>query len=696
VVAPFKAVDCYATLRAKTASGGEGTLFRIALLGPALESVRYTYERRLGCGDAFLVAHLSPTSPEFKTLERLRDVDEVTIFARDPQSTAQASYPHEPVPAFDSSVHVRVWTGRLAAVRFDPIRAGRIEIEAEGYVRILDETQATAAGVSSLFLGKTISEIASALFPVSGVFGTEIETGGRMSTLLDEFDAAGQTKRGVIDALAEIGGPMIDWGVDRRRFFWMRSRNNPFHQPADYLDTVGAETDLEDVSLQRDLRGVKSVVQVFGAKSSATGPRISGLFTSNLGVTKYGARQEDVVRDDVRNFFTLSTVGRAILRERLTVPTRVRATIPADVRYRLDEKALRPVVVRIGRQTPVSYMSVQTAQPTNSPSGFALRLTRAGSGVIVVVHPATIPLVAPYLCEVVRKQKSNPTVGQRFTILSSAISTSSTTPTFRLVVVNPAGTVRVDLEAWNGTSVVTVVSYTPPASLVDVTAAFAGEILAGSGKIWRDGVVVASAAAAGVGFSSGGLSVVGANESATADFDDAEVCEVAFWINVAARDNTHPIWALVGAHTSALGRLTTEIGKVINIVYIPFWEGVGGLGLETKGNFSGNPQAVSKSLIFGTTSWVAGLVAHAAGGTLSPLAFDASWGDGDLYGGSPIVYPDSLEREWRDADGWRTEIEGALADSSISRPIAEIEARLAALENARKTETGSISSPALS
>jgi len=693
VVAPFKAVDCYVTLRAKSASGGEGLLFRIALLGPALESVRYTYERRLGCNDALVVAHLSPSSPEFQTLERLRDVEEVTIFARDPQSTAQASYPHEPVPAFDSSVHVRVWAGRLASVRFDPIRAGRVEIEAEGYVRILEETQ---AAINPVFLGKTIAEIVSALFPVSGILGTEIETGGRMGTLLDEFDATGQTKRAAIDSLADIGGPSVDWGVDRRRFFWMRSRNNPFHQTADYLDSAGAETDLEDVSVARDLRGVKTVVQVFGAKSSPTGPRISGLFTSTLGVARYGARQEDVVREQVRNFFTLSTVGRAVLRERLTVPTRVRATIPADVRYRLDEKSLRPVVVRMGRQTPGSFMSAQTAQPTAAPSGFALRLTRTGSGAIVLIHPAAVPLVAPYYCEVVRKQKSNPTTGQRFTILSSAISTSSTTPSCRLVVVNPAGTVRVDLEAWNGASVVTVVSYTPPASLVDVTAAFAAEVLAGSGKIWRDGVAVATGTAAGVGVTSGTLSVVGSNESATADFDDAEVCEVAFWINTAARDNTHPIWSALGAHTSALSRLSTEIGKVVNIVYVPFWEGVGGLGLHTKGNFSGTPQAVSTSLILGTTSWVAGLVGRAAGGTISPLAFDAGWGNGDLYGGSPIVYPDSLQREWRDAEGWRTEIEGALADSSISRPIAEIEARLASLENARKTETGSISSPALS
>lgn len=681
MVAPFKAVDCYVLVTSASQSGVEGLLLKAAFLHQSLVSVRYTYERRFGCRAATISVHRDKAHPEFLALERLDNIGQVAVFARDPQSLAQAQHPLEPGVAFDTTAYLRIWSGRVATLRAD-YHLGKMEIEAEGFATQLEETVPVG---TTLFVGQTIAQIATAI--VQG-FTVDIETTGRMATIVDEFDATGRSVAESIESLTDIAGPTVDWGVNRNRVFFMKARSNPFHQSGGYLDSVGAETEIEEVEIERDLRGLRTQLQVTGAKDSVSGFRITALFESALGIARFGARREDLVRDDVRSPYLLAQVGNALLRERLIAPTRLRVKVQGDVRYRLDEKSLRPIVLRTGRSTPVSYASGQLTAPGAAASGFAVRLTRSGGGFIIAFHPDNLhagPLA--YYAEVVRKGITSPSVGQRFTIIASPANVSPTNPAFRLVVTNPAGTVNVILEAWNGTAVVTVTTYVPPASLVGVIAAWGVQMRPGSGAIFRDGVQVAFATAASVGVETTNISGIGANEDLL-DFDDAEVTDFGFWgILDRVGTPTHPIWVQLGAHTTAIQRWMTELGKPL-FCWLPFWEGQG-TTIETIGNYSGNPQARTLSTLNGAATWVPGLVQRAGGGRVGPpVVQDARWGNGDLYGGSPIASPDSLEREWGADSGWTSEIEGGLGGSSLSRPLADLEARIAALETGRRLDTG--------
>lgn len=683
MVAPFKSVDCYVLVSSASLSGVEGLALKAAFLHQSLVSVRYTYERRFGCRAATIVVHRDKDNPEFLALERLDNIGQVGIYARDPQSLAQASHPLEPLPAFDTTAYIRIWSGRVATLRAD-YHLGKMEIECEGWATQAEETVPVG---TQLYTGQTVAVIAAGVVASLGMT-TDIETTGRMATVVDEFDASGRSVAETIESLADIAGPTVDWGVNRDRIFFMKSRSTPFHQSGGYLDSVGAEAEIDAVEIERDLRGLRTQLQVTGAKDSVTGARVTFLFDSALGIARFGARREDILREDVRSPYLLSQVGNALLRERLVAPTRLRVKVQGDVRYRLDEKSLRSVVLRTGRFTPVSYMSAQTTAPGASVSGFAVRLVRASSSYIVAVHPDNLHALPPaYYPEVVRKGITSPSVGQRYTIMASPANASPTNPAFRIVVTNPAGTVNVVLEAWNGTSIVTVTTYVPPASLVGVIAAWGVQMRAGSGAIFRDGVQVAFAAAAGVGLETTNITGIGANQLLT-DFDDAEVTDFGFWgLLDRVGVPTHPIWGQLGAHTTAIQRWMTELGKPL-FCWIPFWEGQG-TTLETIGNYSGNPQARTLSTLNGGATWVTGLVQRAGGGRIGPpVVQDARYGNGDSYGGSPIALPDSLEREWNADSGWTSEIEGGIGGSSLSRPLADLEARIAALETARRLETG--------
>lgn len=678
----FQPTDCYVLITAST-----GAPLLAALSHPALLEVGYTYERRFGCRTARVRVARALTHPEAVVISQVKTLGHLAIFARDPQGIAQASHPYEPPPPFDTTQYVRVWLGRVASVSFSRDRK-ELVVEGEGFAHLLDESMVGEV----TFTSQTIAQIATSVVGGTGLT-LDIESTGRMATVVDELVASGKTRREVLDTLAEIGGPAVDWGVNRNLVFFMRARNNPFHQSAGFLDSVGGEADMADASFERDLRGVRSEIEVVGAKSSPTGPRIrTGLLRSSVAISRFGVRHEDVLREDVRSRGALAAIGRSILRERAFAPVRVRARVGQDVRYRMDEKSLRAVVLRTGAPAPASYASGQVNQPDASSSGFAVRVVAAGAGFILVPTPGGLPTTMPAYVEVVRRTASAPAGATRYTLFTCPFFFNPTVPAFRLVHTSAGANGSIVLEGWTGSAIGTVATYALPSGIVATKAAFGAQVRAGSGAIYRDGVSVATGSLAGFGQLGGTLYGLGLNEVGL-DFDDAEYQDFAVWIGPGAdRAVGHPIFTALGTHAEAIRRSYSDPGVCVMISWLPFWEGQTSKATILSGlDLTGGVQPRSTATFGGLFGWVAGLVAKAGGGMFNPyptLSLDRRWGDGDLYGGSPIIHPDNLERSWTDGRGWQTEIDGNLASPSVGRPIAEIHQRLVALESARAQETG--------
>jgi hypothetical protein len=659
--------DCYVLI------GTEGGVAcDVGLMQGEIRSLRYTYQARGGCGIADITARRDFSGPELKTLERLKTKGELAIFAEDPKLAANV-HPWEPSLTFDDSLYFRAWAGRLTEVEADAV-TGSLRLQAEGWVKALDAYTYFGAPFEGVTVASIITTLVSTGAPSSPITDgviktTAISTAGRMSMKVDSIDLDGQPVRDAIERALELVGPQATYGIDRNRRFWTDYRSNPFHLSGGRLEFFAGDTRLSELEVERSLARTKTIVRVFGAKDPVLLARPFVEVSSTLGISKFGSRREVVLRDDTDNLGILSLVGQAVLRAKNFAVLRARARLGSERISGLDLGPLPAVVLQNRTAAPESYASESRKAP-NSPTGFAGRFTRASSQYALIFVPDTAPVPIPYHYEVVRKSASEPSVSQRFTIATASLNAVPGQPAWRLVEFNSAGTRQMLVEQWNGSTVVAVLTYAIPASLVGLTIAWGVSIDSSNRlSLFRDGTSVAGPTAGFSAPTAANLWALGTDQ-AIANFDDSTMTEACCWNTARTTSN---FLSILGAHTVALRRF---LGSTLRS-YTPFWEGTGSTAL-TKG--PGIGVTANASLVNGVT-WVAGLVGEAGGGDLGPpLALDKKWGAGQMFGGSPIVDLEEIEREWTGDGGWRTNLEGGLASPSVARPLAAIEERLQALE----------------